>query len=148
MIRLPFFVSAWLVAGFVALSSGCAWMLPSFYQIDIPQGNELDTAQVQRLRPGLTKGQVRTLLGSPLLNSPFHRDRWDYVYTLRQGGEAREWRHVRLYFEGNTLTRIEGDFQNALDPTPEAEEPLTDEPVAGDDNSEAESPATAGNSAV
>ena len=60
---------------------GCA-----IYKIDVPQGNVLTSEMRQNLKPGMTKRQVRFVLGSPAVIDPFHPERWDYIYSLRKGG--------------------------------------------------------------
>jgi outer membrane protein assembly factor BamE len=90
------------------LTGGCAAWLPNFYTIDIRQGNYLDTATVEQLRPGMNKRQVQFLLGTPLLTDAFHSNRWDYVYSLQKDGELVQERHLSLFFEGELLNRIEG----------------------------------------
>lgn len=92
-----------------AAAGGC-------YKIDIQQGNIVDQAQLERLRVGMSKRQVQTLLGTPLLVDPFHADRWDYVYNFfPEADEASgERRHFSLYFNGDQLARIEQDSEPPL----------------------------------
>lgn len=89
------------------LNTGCISWLP-IYRIPVYQGNYIDSSVVAQLRPGMTKNQVKLLLGTPLLTDLFHPNRWDYVYTFGKGGGIREERRVTLYFEGDILNRIEG----------------------------------------
>ena len=90
---------------------GCSSGIPSLYKIDIRQGNYVDQARVDELQPGMTKRQVQFLLGTPLIADPFHPQRWDYLYSFRpSGGEATEQRHITLFFDGDVLSRIEGDI--------------------------------------
>jgi len=86
-------------------------MLPGLapYRIDIQQGNVLTQDMVSKLRPGMTRQQVRFVLGTPPITDVFHPDRWDYVYYLSKGGKLTEHRRLVLLFEGDTLKRIEGD---------------------------------------
>ena len=58
------------------------------YRIEVVQGNVITSEQIALARPGLTRAQVRDVLGSPLLADPFHTDRWDYVFTIRRQGAA------------------------------------------------------------
>jgi outer membrane protein assembly factor BamE len=92
---------------------GCALYRESWvHKIDIQQGNIVTQELVDQLKPGMTRRQVVFVMGSPLLTDPFHTDRWDYIYTFQAGGSSeREQRHVALHFDGDTLARIEGDFQ-------------------------------------
>ena len=62
---------------------------------------------LENLKVGMTTNQVRFVLGSPQLTDPFHPDRWDYLYSLRQDGKETERKHLILYFEGDTLSRID-----------------------------------------
>ena len=89
-------------------NSGCSSWLPSFYKITIRQGNYIDRSMVAQLKPGMTKNQVQQVLGSPLLTDPFHPNRWDYVYTLREGHGPMEEKRLTLFFQGDVLNRIEG----------------------------------------
>jgi outer membrane protein assembly factor BamE len=92
-----------LIAPFL---SGCA------HQIEIQQGNVVIQSQLEQLRPGLDRRQVRALLGSPLLADPFHPERWDYYYSNSKGAEVLEQRRLTLFFSGDTLLRFEkeGEF--------------------------------------
>jgi len=78
------------------------------YRVDIQQGNTLDKEQVDQLQVGMTKQQVKFLLGTPLIQDPFHANRWDYVYSFKPGGGKLSSQHLTLYFDGNTLSRIDG----------------------------------------
>jgi outer membrane protein assembly factor BamE len=79
------------------------------YKVEVVQGNFVSREQVEALKPGMTRQQVRDILGTPLVTSVFHADRWDYVFTLkRQGTQAQE-RKLAVFFKGNLLERFEGD---------------------------------------
>jgi outer membrane protein assembly factor BamE len=83
------------------------WITP--YRIDIIQGNVLSKEQVSVLKTGMTRAQVKDTLGTPLVSSLFHQDRWDYVFTLRrQGVEPQSFKYT-VYFQGDELERFEGD---------------------------------------
>ena len=83
------------------------WITP--YRSDVVQGNFLSSEQVALLRPGLSRTDVRNVLGTPLVTSLFHADRWDYVFTLkRQGAPDQSFRYT-VYFSGEALARFEGD---------------------------------------
>ncbi len=107
-----------ITALFLSLAAGCAGGKISPYRIDVQQGNALDEESVARLKPGLSRSQVRFLLGTPLVVDPFHADRWDYVYLYHKAGRLTEQKRVTLYFEGDTLARIEGDVPAAPDAAP------------------------------
>jgi len=93
---------------FLALQlAGCGWLAP--YRIDIQQGNFVSQEMAAQLKRGMTKDQVRFVLGTPLVTDIFHADRWDYVYLLERPGEPQARRHLALFFEDNRLARLEGD---------------------------------------
>jgi outer membrane protein assembly factor BamE len=81
------------------------------YKIDVQQGNVLTQEMVSQLRPGLTRDQVRFILGSPMLVDMFHADRWDYVYRLQKGNTgAVETRKFSTFFDADgKLYRVAGD---------------------------------------
>ena len=81
------------------------------YRINIQQGNVLEQKLVNRLEPGMSKSQVRYIMGSPLLVDVFHQDRWDYYYGMKKGGQARTQQRIALFFEDDRLIRIEGDLK-------------------------------------
>ena len=87
-----------------ALMVGC-----SIHRIDIQQGNVLDDAAVAKVQIGMTKTQVQFLLGTPLIADPFHKDRWDYFFSKRQGEKVLEQRHIALFFENDQLNKIDHD---------------------------------------
>lgn len=79
------------------------------YKIEVVQGNFISREQVQALRVGMSRQQVRDTLGTPLLASVFHADRWDYVFTLRRQGVPPQARRLTVYFQGDALARFDGD---------------------------------------
>lgn len=86
------------------------------YRIEIVQGNVVTSEQVARIKPGLTRNQVRDILGTPLLTDPFHADRWDYLFTLRRDGLEPQRRSVVVWFDGDRLKTIEaGDLPSERD---------------------------------
>ncbi len=106
----------WLAATLaVTAATGCSSLQSSDnflgfitpYRIEVVQGNVLTREQVALVRPGLTRTQVRDILGSPLLTDVFHADRWDYVFTIRRQGAEPQQRKVVAIFEGERLKSIE-----------------------------------------
>jgi outer membrane protein assembly factor BamE len=104
------------------------------YKQNIQQGNVLDNEDVEALELGMTKRQVRALLGSPSVSSPFHQDRWDYMNSFSaRGGEPIK-RLLTLEFEGGALASMSGNYleeasvaSEALEELQEAEEtPIQD----------------------
>ncbi len=83
------------------------WVTP--YKIDVIQGNFVSSEQVEQLRPGMIRDQVKATLGTPLLASLFHADRWDYVFTLKRQGVASQTYKYTVFFKGDLLERFEGD---------------------------------------
>ena len=79
------------------------------YRIDILQGNVVTREQAKALQPGQTREQVRGLLGSPLLTSVFHADRWDYVFSFKRQGQPAQQRRLTVFFKGDVLERHEAD---------------------------------------
>jgi len=79
------------------------------YKMDIQQGNVVTSKMLLQLKPGMTKSQVRFIMGTPLVVDSFHKDRWDYFYQLRQSGKVVEQRRVILDFEKDLLARVRGD---------------------------------------
>jgi outer membrane protein assembly factor BamE len=86
------------------------------YRIDLPQGNYLTREQVDQVREGMTRDQVRFALGTPLLGHVFHRDRWDYVFSFKHPNGRVELRNVTVRFENDRVSAIEAD------PLPERED--------------------------
>jgi outer membrane protein assembly factor BamE len=79
------------------------------YKIDIQQGNVVTQEMVAKLKAGLTRSQVRFVLGSPLVTDMFHSDRWDYIYLLQRQGKTDDRRRLTVIFDGDKLLRLEGD---------------------------------------
>ena len=98
---------------FPAVLSGCGGVprIPGVtpYKIEIQQGNYISQEMVSQLKPGMSKDQVRFLLGTPLLTDIFHAERWDYVYWREASSGKRESRRLALFFEGGKLARLDGD---------------------------------------
>jgi outer membrane protein assembly factor BamE len=91
-----------LALGLSALLGACA------YRMDIQQGNHLDAETVAQVAEGMTRKQVRFLLGTPMIEDPFHAERWDYVYFLKPGRKrATEEHHLVVYFEGDIVARVD-----------------------------------------
>jgi outer membrane protein assembly factor BamE len=114
------------LAALIALS-GCSTInnyVPSFihpYRSDIQQGNWITQDQVDLLRPGMSREQVRFALGSPTLTSIFHADRWDYPYLFIPGNGKSEERQFTVYFANDQLVRWAGDQQPERQPFQKAD---------------------------
>jgi outer membrane protein assembly factor BamE len=117
------------LAGLLLLS-GCESMrswAPTFiqpYRPDVQQGNVVTKEMVDQLRESMTRDQVRFLLGTPLLTSVFHQDRWDYVYYLQRGkSDERQLRRLVIYFKNDRLAHFDSD--------PMPEEKMADNLILG-----------------
>ncbi len=78
------------------------------YRINIQQGNYLDPAALEQLEVGMTRSQVRYLLGTPMVPDAFDEDRWDYLFYFKRGRlRDTEQRHVTVYFEDDKVTRVD-----------------------------------------
>jgi outer membrane protein assembly factor BamE len=94
--RLALVVAATLIA------SGCV------YRINIQQGNYLDQVAVNQVKPGMTRSQVRYLLGTPLVADSFNKERWDYIYYLKKGRSLHlDSRRVTVYFDGEKVANLD-----------------------------------------
>jgi outer membrane protein assembly factor BamE len=100
------------------------------YRIDVVQGNVVTKEQMARVQPGMTREQVRLVLGSPLLADPFHANRWDYIFTIRRQGAEPQRRSIVLKFDGERLASVEApelpserEFVAAIDPARRAANP-------------------------
>jgi outer membrane protein assembly factor BamE len=106
------FFAVWCLV-FPAVLSGCSGVprIPGVtpYKIEIQQGNYISQELVSQLKPGMSKDQVRFILGTPLLTDIFHAERWDYVYWREASSGKRESRKLALFFEAGKLARIDGD---------------------------------------
>lgn len=79
------------------------------YKIEVVQGNFVSKEQVDALQPGMSREQVRNVLGTPLVTSVFHGDRWDYVFTLKRQGVAPQQRRLTVWFRNDAMEKVEGD---------------------------------------
>lgn len=96
-----------LVAALAFSTAGCGIL----YKQPIYQGNLLEKAAVDQLQAGQSKQQVQALLGSPSIADPFHADRWDYTASERTNRRgATEIKNLTLYFDGNSLSKWEGEY--------------------------------------
>jgi len=95
--------------------SGCSYV-PTLsgdtfkpYMPEVVQGNFVSREQREYLRPGMSRAQVRDVLGTPLVSSLFHAERWDYVFTIRRQGVPAQQFRLALTFRNDVLSTIEGD---------------------------------------
>lgn len=110
------FLCAWAaIAALSASLAGCgSWKAPwgqdTFkpYVPDVVQGNFVSKEQRQALRIGMSRSQVRDVLGTPLVSSLFHADRWDYAFSIQRQGAAVQRFQLTVTFQGDTLAAVEG----------------------------------------
>ncbi|MDZ4202692.1 MAG: outer membrane protein assembly factor BamE [Gallionella sp.] len=101
--RIPLILASLLLAS-------CSYLeapVLSPYKMDIRQGNYITPEMREKLKPGMSKSQARYVMGTAMVSDVFHNNRWDYVYTLERRGEVIERQHMTLYFDGDTLVRVE-----------------------------------------
>jgi outer membrane protein assembly factor BamE len=96
------------LAGCASLQSSDSFLgVLTPYRVEVVQGNVLTREQIEAVKPGMTRAQVRDLLGSPLLADAFHADRWDYVFTIKRQGAEPQRRSVVVLFEGDRLKAVQ-----------------------------------------
>jgi outer membrane protein assembly factor BamE len=91
------------------------------YRIDVRQGNYVTQDMVAKLKPGMSRDQVRFALGTPLVADMFHADRWDYVYRFQPGRGETQLRRLVVFFEDGKLARVGGDVVAAATDAPAAD---------------------------
>jgi outer membrane protein assembly factor BamE len=79
------------------------------YKVEVVQGNHVSKEQVEALQKGMSPEQVRQILGTPLITSLFHGERWDYVFTLKRQGVEPQRRQLTVFFKDGAMDRVEGD---------------------------------------
>ncbi|CAD5106375.1 outer membrane protein assembly factor BamE [Zestomonas carbonaria] len=129
--------------GLIALA-GCSF--PGVYKIDIQQGNVVTQDMIDQLKPGMTRRQVRFIMGNPLVTDTFHANRWDYLYSIQPGGGQRQQERMSVIFnDSDQLVGLSGDFmpgvsrdqailgQDGASPAPQPqaqpEQPQAEEPA-------------------
>ena len=110
-----------IIAAFVAIvlalsTSAC------IYKLDVQQGNVVTQESASKLKKGMTKSEVRQLLGTPLLMDPFHGNRWDYFFSTEVRGKLVERNKLSVFFENDKLVSLTGDIKPAA-PAPAASAP-------------------------
>ena len=99
------------VVAMILLIMGCStFRFPGVHRITVQQGNVISQTMIDKLRPGMTKSQIRFILGNAVVDDSLDRDQWDYVYTIQvDGGEVLR-RILILHFREERLSYFEGDF--------------------------------------
>ena len=91
-------------------TTGCLKMLPEAHKIDIHQGNLIDRKRIEQLEIGMSREQVKYLLGSPVSNNIFHADRWDYLHYISKAGSYAKPKRVTVFFTNDRLARIDDQY--------------------------------------
>ncbi|TAN84926.1 MAG: outer membrane protein assembly factor BamE [Gallionella sp.] len=118
------------------LLASCSYLsapVLSPYKMDIRQGNYVTPEMRGKLKIGMSKQQVRYVLGTPMISDAFHGNRWDYAYRLEHRGEVVEKQQLTLYFDGDNLVRMDDGgqpVQTAPAIAQQAVTPTVPQPVA------------------
>ena len=94
----------------ILLVSCSSFRFPGVHRINVQQGNIISQAMIDKLKPGMTKSQVRFILGNPVIDDSLNQDRWDYIYTIQVAGEEHSQRILIVYFREDHLSYFEGDY--------------------------------------
>ena len=89
-------------------TGGCSSFYP--YKLEVRQGNFVTPEMSKKIKVGMSRQQVSSVLGSPLVNDVFHANRWDYIYRLEEEGKLVEQQRLTLFFEGDSVKRIEDNL--------------------------------------
>ncbi len=112
----PFFYLSLLAGLSLTSCSTVLGHLPGVYTLEIQQGNIVEQAMIDQLRPGMNKRQVLYIMGSPMLTDVFHRDRWDYVYYDKSDDEEKVQKKLSLFFDNEQLVGVQGDMRPSAKP--------------------------------
>ena len=130
-----------LIALAISWLGACSFVgFPGVYKINVEQGNIVDQEMADQLKPGMSRRQVRFILGTPLVEDTFNQDRWDYLYVMRNGTDVLDEARISVVFEGDALVTVSGDYlPPAWDgasepPAAEFESGSTEAEAAGDDS--------------
>ncbi|WP_231758265.1 outer membrane protein assembly factor BamE [Microbulbifer elongatus] len=111
---MPSVVRILLIAGLVSLVTGCSlFKFPGVHRIQVQQGNIITQEMVDKLQPGMTRRQVRFVLGTPLVEDTFNPNRWDYINRVRSPKGEETQQRFTVYFNGDQLIETSGDWQPA-----------------------------------
>ncbi|MFL0810303.1 MAG: outer membrane protein assembly factor BamE [Agarilytica sp.] len=117
----------------LSISACSSLKFPGVYRIAVQQGNYIEQKMVDQLEVGMSKRQVKFVLGTPMVEDTFNLDRWDYYYSVKRGDKIIDNNHFTVFFENDSLARWEGDYilnaeqqeqekKDALDTTRKSEE--------------------------
>ena len=124
-VRLPALALVALMVAACANSDGERRfrLLPGVFKFPIQQGNIVTQDMIDKLQPGMTRAQVRFVLGTPLVADTFDQSRWDYLYDLTRPSGKKLREHVTIHFDGDRLVGISGDYLPSGAAVPEGAEP-------------------------
>lgn len=111
---------ATLIILLVTLSACSTFRFPGVHRITIQQGNVISQSMIDKLKPGMTRSQVRFVLGNPIIDDALDQDRWDYYYSIQLAGGDPIRKKLQLFFVDERLSYFSGDFR------PTSEQPKTD----------------------
>ena len=101
--RLRRIVALFTLGGMLTAGAGCV----RNYRVEVQQGNVISAEQIEKINPGVSRDEVRFILGTPLIEDPFHAQRWDYFYSLDPGkGQPLTKHRLSIWFETDRVTRI------------------------------------------
>lgn len=99
------------VIALITLLAGCSYLkYPNVHKVTILQGNIINQQMIDQLQPGMTRAQVRYILGTPLIADSFHQDRWDYYYSVKVPGYDERRERISIFFSNDQLSHFSGDY--------------------------------------
>ena len=104
------FKSAIYITVMLALAACSSFKFPAVYRVSIQQGNYLEQDMIEQLKVGLSKQQVRFIMGTPMVEDTFNTDRWDYYYNVKRGDTDLSSNHFIVYFDNDLVTHWDGDY--------------------------------------
>ena len=100
-----------LIALTIVSLSACGFVgFPGVYKINVEQGNIVTPEMAAQLKPGMTRRQVKFILGTPLVEDTFNKDRWDYLYSKRNGKKVLSQSRLTVEFDSDLLVNVSGDL--------------------------------------
>jgi len=107
------------------LLSACSmprFSMPRVHKVTVQQGNVITQEMVDKLKPGMTRGQVAYVMGDPVFRNTFNDDRWDYIYSIEVPGYYEDKKMVSVFFENDLLAYTTGDLKPSTGEAGDAEE--------------------------
>ena len=99
-----------VILSLLVLTSCSTLRFPGVHRINVQQGNVISQSMIDRLKPGMTKSQVRFVLGNPVIDHPLNENRWDYIYTMQVAGGETQRQALILFFLDDKLSYFESDL--------------------------------------